>query len=400
MVDVDVPTITVTELTRSIKQVLEEGFPFFSVTGEISNFRPASSGHWFFTLKDEGAQISCVIFRSNAWKTTFTPQDGDKVTITGSLDLYPPRGTYQIICETIVKTGFGNLLAILEERKVRYQQKGYFDRKRPLPKNPTKLGIITSETGAALQDVLSVLRRRAPSLKILLFPSLVQGAEAAQSIAFRIEQANLLSDCDVLLITRGGGSIEDLLPFSEEVVLEAIHESTIPTVSAIGHEIDWALSDFVADLRAPTPSAAAELISKGIYDSKTELVRLRQQLVAAIEHQLLRAEMVVGKVSIPSLKAYLLTQVDRRQFRLANAQLALSNGIDDQLARRRNKLTLLSNQLSALSPLAILERGFALVSTKEGAVLRSSKPVREGDRLKIRWIDGERSVRVEEQDEL
>ena len=396
----DVPTITVTELTRSIKQVLEEGFPFFSVTGEISNFRPASSGHWFFTLKDEGAQISCVIFRSNAWKTTFTPQDGDKVTITGSLDLYPPRGTYQIICETIVKTGFGNLLAILEERKVRYQQKGYFDRKRPLPKNPTKLGIITSATGAALQDVLSVLRRRAPSLEILLFPSLVQGAEAAQSIAFRIEQANLLSDCDVLLITRGGGSIEDLLPFSEEVVLEAIHESTIPTVSAIGHEIDWALSDFVADLRAPTPSAAAELISKGIYDSKTELVRLKQRLVAAIEHQLLRAEVAVGKVSIPSLKAYLLTQVDRRQFRLANAQLALSGSIEDQLTHKRNRLTLLTNQLNALSPLAILERGFALVSTEEGSVLRSSRPVRDGDRLKIRWIDGERSVRVEEQDEL
>ena len=396
----DVPTITVTELTRSIKQVLEEGFPFFSVTGEISNFRPASSGHWFFTLKDEGAQISCVIFRSNAWKTTFTPQDGDKVTITGSLDLYPPRGTYQIICETIVKTGFGNLLAILEERKVRYQQKGYFDRKRPLPKNPTKLGIITSATGAALQDVLSVLRRRAPSLEILLFPSLVQGAEAAQSIAFRIEQANLLSDCDVLLITRGGGSIEDLMPFSEEVVLEAIHESTIPTVSAIGHEIDWALSDFVADLRAPTPSAAAELISKGIYDSKTELVRLKQRLVAAIEHQLLRAEVAVGKVSIPSLKAYLLTQVDRRQFRLANAQLALSGSIEDQLTHKRNRLTLLTNQLNALSPLAILERGFALVSTEEGSVLRSSRPVRDGDRLKIRWIDGERSVRVEEQDEL
>ena len=396
----DVPTITVTELTRSIKQVLEEGFPFFSVTGEISNFRPASSGHWFFTLKDEGAQISCVIFRSNAWKTTFTPQDGDKVTITGSLDLYPPRGTYQIICETIVKTGYGNLLALLEERKVRYQQKGYFDRKRPLPKNPTKLGIITSATGAALQDVLSVLRRRAPSLEILLFPSLVQGAEAAQSIAFRIEQANLLSDCDVLLITRGGGSIEDLLPFSEEVVLEAIHESTIPTVSAIGHEIDWALSDFVADLRAPTPSAAAELISKGIYDSKTELVRLKQRLVAAIEHQLLRAEVAVGKVSIPSLKAYLLTQVDRRQFRLANAQLALSGSIEDQLTHKRNRLTLLTNQLNALSPLAILERGFALVSTEEGSVLRSSRPVRDGDRLKIRWIDGERSVRVEEQDEL
>ena len=396
----DVPTITVTELTRSIKQVLEEGFPFFSVTGEISNFRPASSGHWFFTLKDEGAQISCVIFRSNAWKTTFTPQDGDKVTITGSLDLYPPRGTYQIICETIVKTGYGNLLALLEERKVRYQQKGYFDRKRPLPKNPTKLGIITSATGAALQDVLSVLRRRAPSLEILLFPSLVQGAEAAQSIAFRIEQANLLSDCDVLLITRGGGSIEDLLPFSEEVVLEAIHASAIPTVSAIGHEIDWALSDFVADLRAPTPSAAAELISKGIYDSKTELVRLRQQLVAAIEHQLLRAEVAVGKVSIPSLKAYLLTQVDRRQFRLANAQLALSGSIEDQLTHKRNRLTLLTNQLNALSPLAILERGFALVSTEEGSVLRSSRPVRDGDRLKIRWIDGERSVRVEEQDEL
>ena len=396
----DVPTITVTELTRSIKQVLEEGFPFFSVTGEISNFRPASSGHWFFTLKDEGAQISCVIFRSNAWKTTFTPQDGDKVTITGSLDLYPPRGTYQIICETIVKTGYGNLLALLEERKVRYQQKGYFDRKRPLPKNPTKLGIITSATGAALQDVLSVLRRRAPSLEILLFPSLVQGAEAAQSIAFRIEQANLLSDCDVLLITRGGGSIEDLLPFSEEVVLEAIHASAIPTVSAIGHEIDWALSDFVADLRAPTPSAAAELISKGIYDSKTELVRLKQRLVAAIEHQLLRAEVAVGKVSIPSLKAYLLTQVDRRQFRLANAQLALSGSIEDQLTHKRNRLTLLTNQLNALSPLAILERGFALVSTEEGSVLRSSRPVRDGDRLKIRWIDGERSVRVEEQDEL
>ena len=216
-------------------------------------------------------------------------------------------------------------------------------------------------------------------MEILLFPSLVQGAEAAQSIAFRIEQANLLSDCDVLLVTRGGGSIEDLLPFSEEVVLEAIHASAIPTVSAIGHEIDWALSDFVADLRAPTPSAAAELISKGIYDSKNELVRLRQRLAAAIENQLLRAEVAVGKVSIPSLEAYLLAQIDRRQFRLANAQLALSGSIDDQLNRRRNRLTLLTNQLNALSPLAILERGFALVSNEEGSVLRSSKPVRDGD---------------------
>lgn len=396
----DIPTITVTELTRSIKRVLEEGFPFFSVAGEISNFRPASSGHWFFTLKDEGAQIGCVLFRSQAWKVSFTPQDGDKVTVTGSLDLYPPRGTYQIRCETMVKTGYGNLLALLEERKLRYRQKGYFDRKRPLPKTPRKLGIITSATGAALQDVLSVLRRRAPSLDILVFPSLVQGAEAARSIAFRIEQANLLSDCDVLLVTRGGGSIEDLLPFSEEVVLEAIHASAIPVVSAVGHEVDWALSDFVADLRAPTPSAAAELISKGIYDSKTELVRIRQRLVAAINQQLLRAEVRTGRASIPTLRAYLQAQVDRRRFRLANAQLALSTGIEDRLHERRNRLTLLTNQLNALSPLAILERGFAIVSTETGSMLRSSRPVKDGDRLRIRWIDGQRSVRVEEQDEL
>lgn len=392
----DIPSVTVSELTASIKQVLEEGFPFFSVTGEISNFRPASSGHWFFTLKDEGAQISCVIFRSNAWKVNFTPQDGDKVTITGSLDLYPPRGTYQIKCETIVKTGFGDLLALLEARKVRYQQKGYFDRKRTLPKNPKKLGIITSATGAALQDVLSVLKRRAPALDILIFPSLVQGSEAAGSIAFRIEQANLLSDCDILLITRGGGSIEDLLPFSEELVLEAIFNSTIPTVSAIGHEIDWALSDFVADLRAPTPSAAAELISKGIYDSAAQVHTLKRGLITSMEKQLLRAEARLGRMSIPALRSYLLAHVDRRQFRLANAQLALSTTIEKQLSRRTNKLQIITNQLNALSPLAILERGFAVVYSTDGTLVPTQKATQSGERLKIRWIDGDRSVRVEE----
>jgi len=393
---VDVPTITVSELTASIKRTLEEGFPFFSVSGEISNFRPASSGHWFFTLKDEGAQISCVMFKTNSWKVNFAPRDGDKVTITGSLDLYPPRGTYQIKCDTMVKTGFGDLLALLEERKRRYQEKGYFTQRRPLPKFPKKLGLITSESGAALQDVLSVLSRRAPSLDVLLFPSLVQGVDAAASIAFRIEQANLLSGCDLLLITRGGGSIEDLLPFSEEIVLEALYASAIPTVSAVGHEIDWALSDFVADLRAPTPSAAAELISQGIYDSKIELKRHIQYLTSAMENRILRAEAVLSRASIPALRSYLVSHVDRRQFRLANAQLALSRAMENRLEKRTNRLRMITTQLNALSPLAILDRGFALVTNQENTVIKSAKAVQSGEILTLTWGDGSKRVSVED----
>lgn len=255
----DVP-LSVSELTALIKKTLEEGFYGLTVTGEISNFRPSSTGHWFFTLKDEGASISAVMFKGSTWRVDFSPKEGDRVVINGSLDVYAARGSYQIKVETMTLAGYGEILAELERRKRRFLDLGYFaeERKRPIPAFPQRLGVVTSPTGAALQDILTVLGRRAPGLDVLVLPAVVQGESAAESIAARIRQANSLLLCDVLIVSRGGGSVEDLLPFSDEAVVKEIAQSQIPIVSGIGHEVDFALADFAADLRAPTPSAAAE----------------------------------------------------------------------------------------------------------------------------------------------
>lgn len=390
--------LSVSELTSLIKQTLEQGFYGLKVTGEISNFRPSSTGHWFFTLKDASCSISAVMFKGSTWKVDFTPQEGDKVTVTGGLDVYGARGTYQLKCDTMEKSGFGQILAMLEMRKRHYASLGYFDEKtkKAIPKLPLRVGVVTSPTGAALQDILNILERRAPSLDVLVLPATVQGEGAASSIANRIQQANNLLLCDVLIVGRGGGSIEDLLPFSEESVIEAIHASEIPVVSAVGHEIDWALSDFVADLRAPTPSAAAELVSQGYLDYRNQVANLHVQLQRSMENRLLLAESKVRRFDTKAMGMRINSIISTKEYLLANAGNTLVIAQKQLLKSYAGRLELAVRELQALSPLAILSRGYAVVQNQEGKLVASRKQAEPGSLLTLTFTDGSRKALVKE----
>ncbi len=388
--------LSVTELTTLIKRTLEEGFYGLRVSGEISNFRPASSGHWFFTLKDSTSALSAIMFKGSTWRVAFKPQEGDKVVVTGSLDVYAARGTYQIKCDTMEKSGTGDILAMLEKRKREYEGLGYFSsgRKKKIPIKPKRVGVVTSATGAALQDILQILSRRAPSLDILILPATVQGNAAAHSIASRIRQANLLLLCDVLIVGRGGGSLEDLLPFSEDEVIQAIYESEIPVISAVGHEIDWAISDFVADLRAPTPSAAAELVSQGILDLRKNVEGLTLTIHKAMSHRLqLLEHRIPGTEAMQRSMAHLL---ERREYLLVNASQNMNLAYRDRLETSRQRVLLATRELQALSPLAILARGYTLVSDSLGRTIHNREEAKVGDHIKLTFIDGSRKALIEE----
>jgi exodeoxyribonuclease VII large subunit len=388
--------LSVTELTTLIKRTLEEGFYGLRVSGELSNFRPASSGHWFFTLKDSTSALSAIMFKSSAWRVNFKPQEGDKVVVTGSLDVYAARGTYQLKCDTMEKSGSGDILAMLEKRKREYDQLGYFapERKKQIPIKPKRVGVVTSATGAALQDILQILSRRAPSLDILILPATVQGNAAAQTIANRIKQANLLLLCDVLIVGRGGGSLEDLLPFSEDAVVCAIYESEIPVISAVGHEIDWALSDFVADLRAPTPSAAAELVSQGILDLRQKVESLNLAIHKRMLHHLQLLEHRIP--STDAMQRSMAHLLEKRQYLLANAAQNMSQAYKDTLEKSTQRVLLATRELQALSPLAILARGYTLVFDSQGKALHHREEAKVGERIKLTFVDGSRKALIEE----
>jgi len=388
--------LSVTDITTLIKKTLEEGFYGLRVSGELSNFRPASSGHWFFTLKDSNSSISALMFKSSTWRVNFKPQEGDKVVVTGSLDVYAARGTYQLKCDTMEKSGTGDILSMLEKRKREYDALGYFapERKKKIPVKPKRVGVVTSATGAALQDILQILSRRAPSLDILILPATVQGTTAAQTIANRIRQANLLLLCDVLIVGRGGGSLEDLLPFSEDAVIQAIYESEIPVISSVGHEIDWALSDFVADLRAPTPSAAAELVSQGILDLRQKVENLRLAIHKGMLHRLqLLEHRVPSTLAMQRSMKHLL---ENRQYLLANASQSMSQAYKDSLERSTQRVLLATRELQALSPLAILARGYTLVFDSQGKALHNREEAKVGEHIKLTFIDGSRKALIEE----
>jgi len=279
---------TVTEITELVKQSLERDFYDISVEGEISNFRPSSTGHLYFTLKDENAVISAVMFRGRSFALGFTPADGQRVRAWGNLSVYAKRGSYQIIVERMEKSGEGDILAMLEERKRRLAAEGLFDeaRKKLLPLLPERVAVVTSPTGAALRDILTVTKRRNAGVNIVILPCPVQGEEAAERIARQIEVANLHRLADVLIVGRGGGSLEDLLPFSDERVVRAIAASEIPVISAVGHEIDLTLSDLAADVRAPTPSAAAELVSARRDELLERVVERKLQIARGLRRRI------------------------------------------------------------------------------------------------------------------
>lgn len=308
---IDTP-LTVSEINTLIKKTFEERFFNLCVTGEISSFRPSGNGHWYFTLKDSQSQLAAVMFRSMQYKLEFRPKDGDLVTVTGNIDVYAPRGTYQIICQSMVKAGEGALLAEIEKRKARYESMGYFDLKdkKPIPRTPSRIGVVTASTGAAIQDILKATGERAPSVDITLYETLVQGSNASQMIANAIDMANADGTCDVLIVGRGGGSIEDLLPFSEEPVIEAIHRSRIPVISAVGHEIDWSISDYVADQRAITPTEGAVIATAGIFEIRKQLHQLKDELSSVMEKRIL-----IARQSIPSTSE--LVQIMKTRSRIA-----------------------------------------------------------------------------------
>ncbi|MDR2658916.1 MAG: exodeoxyribonuclease VII large subunit [Spirochaetaceae bacterium] len=388
---------SVSELTDLIKHRLEDGFGQLCVEGELSNCRPSSAGHLYFTLKDAGAAISAVMFRNSLSRLAFTPKDGMLLRAKGRLSVYALRGTYQLVCESIEPVGTGDILAMLEARKRAFAEEGLFDegRKRAIPRFPGTVAVVSSPSGAALQDILNILRRRAAGLRVIILPAPVQGAEAAAIIARRIEQANRWNIADALIVGRGGGSLEDLLPFSEECVVRAVAASKIPVISAVGHEIDWALCDFAADLRAPTPSAAAELVS----ENRGETVRAIRLFISNLRETILariaRARLFLKPFSADYLERQFRAILQPRLLRFDDAKEALLEAAAKRVADLHRRLELASTALEAANPKMMLERGLSLVTNvKTGAVVKCADEVKTGDLLSIRPARGVISASV------
>jgi exodeoxyribonuclease VII large subunit len=394
--------LTVTELTNRIRQTLENGFGEMVVEGELSNCRPSSTGHLYFTLKDAGAAISAVMFKNQIRSLSFEPRDGILLRVRGHLSVYAQRGSYQIICEEMEEAGAGDILAMLEKRKRALAAEGLFDgeRKKSLPRFPSTVAVVSSPTGAALRDILAILARRAGGIGVRILPAPVQGTEAAAIIARRIEQANRWKLADVLIVGRGGGSLEDLLPFSEEILVRAIAGSEIPVISAVGHEIDWALSDFAADLRAPTPSAAAELVSENRAEALEQALNAERILRATMDMRLDRARLLIKPFGVEDLEYRFRSILQPSLVRFDDAKEDLLKNIGDRIRDARRRCDLARVNLEAANPRAILERGFSVViNERTGKTLRHAGETRPGERLVIHPLRGAIAALVERVEE-
>ena len=410
--------LTVSQVTDELRAVLEERFPAVWVEGEISNFRAYGSGHAYFTLKDADAQLRCVIFRTRAQRIRFQPADGLHVVAFGSVEVYAQRGEYQLVVELLEPKGLGALQLAFEQLKARLQAEGLFDvaRKRELPRFPKKIGIVTSPSGAALRDILRVIGRRFGELYIVIAPCRVQGEGAAEEVAQGLRDLDALGDVDVVIVGRGGGSLEDLWAFNEEAVARAIAASKAPVISAVGHEVDFTIADFVADLRAPTPSAAAELVvreKQAVVDALDDLrerleraatrplrdlerrvdelaLRLRRAMTGELRHRSHRVEMLVSTLRSTSPVARVATGRHRLERLDARLAAAVARGCDQS----RGRLRALVAKLDSLSPLAVLGRGYSLTRTAAGAIVRSARAVRAGDDVRVLLHEGSLDCRV------
>lgn len=390
--------LSVSRLIALLREVVEDNFVEVMVEGEISNFSVPASGHYYFSLKDEKAQLRGVMFRSQNRLLRFRPENGMKVICTGRMTLYPQRGEVQLVAEALVPAGLGELQLAFEQLKARLAEEGLFaqERKRPLPAFPRTVGVVTSRTGAAIHDMLQVLARRGAGARVLLRPVKVQGEGAGQEIAEAIADLNREGSADVLIVGRGGGSLEDLWAFNEEIVARAIHRSHIPVISAVGHEVDFTIADFVADLRAPTPSAAAEIVAKSRLELEGHLDHLVLRLAAQMKGRLgLLQERVNGlrsRLRSPhqALEVMRLRQADLDR-RLKQAMGAILND-------RKRTLGSLCDRLHTLSPLQTLSRGYAIVfDAKTGRAVRDAQELSCGDRLDIRLHRGQVKALVTEE---
>jgi exodeoxyribonuclease VII large subunit len=387
------PVLSVSALLRRVRETLERRFPLAWIGGEISNFRPASSGHWYFTLKDEAAQVDCVMFRGRAAALDWQPAEGMRVEARALVTLYEPRGRFQLNVEHMRRAGLGPLYERFLKLKAQLEKEGLFDpaAKREIPAFPRSLGVVTSRQAAALRDVLTTLRRRNPSIAVIVYPVPVQGEGAAAKIAQMLAIANERAECDVLLLVRGGGSIEDLWQFNEEAVARAIRASAIPVVVGVGHETDVTIADFAADRRAPTPTAAAEMVSP----SREELLARVAELAQRATREALR-RIEYAMQTVDALARRLVHPRERlRASRQLLEQLAarLSSAAARRLDNFAAPLAQLRATLASLNPSAVLERGYSLTRDARGAVVRDAARVAAGDRLVTTlakgWLESE-----------
>ncbi|OKA64096.1 exodeoxyribonuclease VII large subunit [Vibrio parahaemolyticus] len=427
---------TVSRLNAEVRLLLENEMGIVWLVGEISNFSAPVSGHWYLTLKDSRAQVKCAMFRGNNRRVTFKPANGNQVLVKARLSLYEPRGDYQLIIESMQPEGDGRLQQEFEELKMKLAAEGLFAQtnKLPLPEHPKRVGIITSKTGAALYDILDVLKRRDPSLPVVIYPTMVQGDDAAIQIAQAIGRANSRNECDVLIVGRGGGSLEDLWCFNNEILARTIAASQIPIISAVGHEVDMTIADFVADVRAPTPSAAAELVSRDNSHKDQSLVAKQHKLASAMRYYLSQQKQQSAQLlhrlerQHPSYQLQRQSQqldeldmrlrramqrfIDTRQqaverkhhrlqlnspvkhlaqqkSRLERVEHKLLDTMDRKLLTRRHQLAIAAEKLDTVSPLATLKRDYPITQTEQGKVVTSADDVKTGDLLVTRLANGE-----------
>ena len=392
-----IPVYNVSEITYLIKSQLEEQFSLIRIKGEISTFRTAASGHCYFNLKDRDSLINAVLFRFQREQLDFDPRDGLSVVVLGRISVYPQRGNYQIICETIEKVGRGDLLLMLEERKKKLAAEGLFDesRKKPAPLYPENIGVVTSAKGAALQDIIQVLKRRMNGFALHVFDSLVQGDKAAESLIAGLEYFNSRPDIDCIILARGGGSVEDLLAFSDEDLVRAVAASRLPLISGVGHEIDFSLADFASDIRAATPSAAAEIISAAAVSSRVEVTKLKEGLRESLNFQIERYHWMLKEKGSEALLRVYKGNIDPLRLNLDQMKTKLINSTESCLKSYRHRLELSSSGLISLSPDRILRRGFSLI-LKEDRIIDSRGDLAEGDLVTIKLQDGSKDALIQE----
>jgi exodeoxyribonuclease VII large subunit len=391
--------LTVSELTQEVKKKLEPPFRNIRVKGEITNIRYQASGHIYFSLKDQYAQVSAVLFRGTRESISTLPKAGDQIIITGDLTLYAPRGTYQIIVRAVEYSGVGELLLKLHELKEKLQKRGWFDakHKKPLPLYPKTIGVVTSPTGSVIRDIIHVLNRRFKGFHLILNPVRVQGEGAAVEIAKAINEFNAHHLADLLIVGRGGGSLEALWPFNEEVVAEAIFRSSIPIISAVGHETDVSIADYVADLRAPTPSAAAELSTKELSSQILFLQEVKKRTFRALSQKIREHRYQLEAIRRTSLFASPLALLKDHVQRLDEISSALANAMKQTMLSRKNALALLSSHLTATNPKNVLRKGYCIpFAEKEGSVILSSRELKAQEKLSLLFHDGKVITKVEE----
>ena len=437
---------SVSQLNQSVRLMLENQLGAVWLTGEISNFSQPVSGHWYLSLKDENAQVRCAMFRMKNLRVSFRPTNGMQVLVRANVSLYEPRGDYQLIIESMHIAGEGLLMQQFEALKMKLAVEGLFAQhlKKNLPHFSKAVGIITSKTGAALQDILHILQRRDPSLKIIIYPTAVQGKDAATDIAQMIELANQRQEVDVLIVGRGGGSLEDLWCFNEEMVARAIFHSHLPVISAVGHETDVTIADFVADVRAPTPSAAAELVSRNQTELLQQLQYRRQRLEIALDRLFAEKQQKLKHLSLRlhnqhpqaqlHIQQQLITQLSHRlqqtlrhhwqktaenltalsmrlyknplplrlqqyEQQLAQLKVRLNSHMNLTLSLQQKQLAHLCGKLDSLSPLKVLARGYSITQNQQNFTIRSIKDVNVGEHIKTRLTDGNiisQVIRLEE----